>query len=99
MSIRTLTVAAVLAGAAALAACSNEREAESKTPVAEAEVSTTQPESAISDQALQNAADIAAVTASQPEPGAMSTGTVSTGTMSDGAVTSSTTTTMSSSAY
>ena len=81
------TTAAVLASVAALAACGGKREAESATPVAEAEVSTSQPESAISDQALQNTADQAAVAASQPEPGATSTGAMG------GATTESTTTT------
>jgi hypothetical protein len=87
---RLTTAAAVLASVTALAACGGgEREAESKTPVAEAEVTTSQPEEAISDQALQNTADQAAVAASTPEAGAASTGTATT----PGATTQSTTTT------
>jgi lactoylglutathione lyase len=87
---RITASAAVLASVTVLAACGGgEREAESKTPVAEAEVSTTQPEEAISDQALQNAADAAAVTASTPEPGAASTGSMAT----DATATTTTTTT------
>ena len=82
--------AAVMLGAAGLSACGGgEREAESKTPVAEVEVTTTLPEEAKSDQALQNDADAAAVAASTSEAGAASTGAVTT----DGAMSQSTTTT------
>ncbi len=70
--MKSLTsIAAIALLAAGLAACADrEREAESKTPVAEAEVQTTLPETAISDTALQNAADRAAAEASTTVPGA-----------------------------
>ena len=55
--------AAALLSAGALAAC-GDREAESETPVAEAEVKTDLPESAVSDAQLQGAADAAAAQAS-----------------------------------
>ena len=90
MNLKQMTTGVTVLGCvAALVACGGKREAESKTPVAEAEVSTSQPESAISDQALQNTADQAAVAASQPEPGATSTGSA----MGDGTTQSTTTTT------
>ena len=64
------SIAAVALLSAGLAACGGgEREAESKTPVAEAEVQTTLPEAAVSDTALQNAADQAAAQASTTVPG------------------------------
>ena len=55
--------AALLLSTGALAAC-GDREAESETPVAEAEVSTDLPESAVSDAQLQGAANAAAAEAS-----------------------------------
>ena len=65
------SIAAVALLSAGLTACGGgEREAESKTPVAEAEVHTTLPEAAVSDTALQNAADQAAAQASTTIPGA-----------------------------
>ncbi|MFZ5721222.1 MAG: hypothetical protein ACOY5Y_17310 [Pseudomonadota bacterium] len=56
----------VLLGAAALAACSDERSAEVSTGAAEAEVSTTLPESQVSDQQLEAAAEGAAALADTP---------------------------------
>ncbi|WP_334161946.1 hypothetical protein [Phenylobacterium sp.] len=72
MSRRPLTAwlaaTALVAGAGALAACGDkERSAEAETPVAEAEVSTTLPESQVSDQQLQNAAEGAAAAAETPQ--------------------------------
>lgn len=57
-----LAAAAVCAGLA-LSACSNEREAEAKVGGAEAEVTTTLPESQVTDQQLQNTAEGAAAAA------------------------------------
>jgi hypothetical protein len=89
-----IACAAVVLGTAGLTACGGgEREAQSKTPVAEVEVSTTLPESAKSDQALQADADAAAVAASTTEAGAMSTGTVSGDPMSTQNTTTTTTAT------
>jgi len=62
--------AALLAGASLLAACGDKREAEAETPTAEAEVTTTLPESQVSDQQLQNAAEGAAAMAETPQAGA-----------------------------
>lgn len=59
--------AALLAGAALIGACSNEREAEAKVGAAEAEVSTNLPESQVTDQQLQNAAEGAAALAQTPQ--------------------------------
>ena len=53
-------------GAAALAACSGDRQAEGETPVAEAEVSTELPESVVSDNQLEATANAAAQAASTP---------------------------------
>ena len=62
--MRTLSItAAVVAAAFALSAC-GDREAESETDVAEAEVSTDLPEEQLSDADLQAAADAAAASAS-----------------------------------
>ena len=55
--------AALALSMGALAAC-GDREAESETPVAEAEVKTEMPEEVVSDQQLQNTADAAAANAS-----------------------------------
>ena len=55
--------AALALSMGALAAC-GDREAESETPVAEAEVKTELPEEVVSDQQLQNTADAAAAGAS-----------------------------------
>lgn len=66
-AIRTVGVTALFA-AALLAGCDETREAESETPVAEAEVSTELPESAVSDAQLEAAANVAADMASQPPP-------------------------------
>ena len=64
-----LSIGAALAlSAGSLAACSGEREAESKTPVAEAEVSTTLPEEAVSDAQLQGTVDAEAAAASTTSP-------------------------------
>ena len=57
--------AALALSMGALAAC-GDREAESETPVVEAEVTTELPEQVVSDQQLQNTADAAAATASTP---------------------------------
>ena len=57
--------AALALSMGALAAC-GDREAESETPVAEAEVKTELPEQVVSDQQLQNTADAAAANASTP---------------------------------
>jgi hypothetical protein len=79
-----LSIGAALAlSAGSLAACSGEREAESETPVAEAEVKTDLPEEAMSDAQLQGAADAAAAAASTTSPAmqqgaAMPAGTTST---------------------
>lgn len=75
--MRTSMLLTVGLAAAALAACGDQtREAESKTPVAEAEVQTDLPAAAVSDQTLQQSADQAAAQASTPAPG--TTGTPST---------------------
>ena len=61
---KTVTsIAAVLLLAGSLAACGDKREAESKTATTEAEVETTAPATAVSDAALQGAADQAAAAA------------------------------------
>ena len=59
--------AALLAGAALMSACSKEREAEADTGKAEAEVSTTLPESQVSDAQLKAAAEGAAAVAETPQ--------------------------------
>ena len=53
-------------GAASLAACGGDREAEAETPVAEAEVSTELPETVVSDNRLEATANAAAQVASTP---------------------------------
>ncbi len=65
--------AALALSMGALAAC-GDREAESETPVAEAEVKTELPEQVVSDQQLQNTADAAAATASTPPAAVPATG-------------------------
>jgi hypothetical protein len=70
---RALPLIAALAAAGALAACDDSRHAESKTPVAEAQVKTDLPPSTVSDQTLQQAADQAAAQASTPAPGTTGT--------------------------
>ena len=55
-----------LAAVLPLAACGNERTAESETPVSEAEVSTELPESVVSDTTLNATADAAAEMAATP---------------------------------
>jgi hypothetical protein len=70
--------AALALSMGALAAC-GEREAESETPVAEAEVKTEMPEEVVSDQQLQNTADAAAAGASTQPATVPATG--ATGTM------------------
>lgn len=64
-----LASVAVMAGAVALVACSQEREAEVDTGTAEVEVSTTLPESQVSDEQLQSAAEGAAAMAETPGAG------------------------------
>ena len=66
--------AALALSMGALAAC-GDREAESETPVAEAEVKTELPEEVVSDQQLQNTADAAAANASTA-PAAVPAGTM-----------------------
>lgn len=69
-----LTSATVAAAALALSACGdNERTAEADTSVAEAEVTTEMPESAVSDAQLEATANRAAAEASQPQPGSLTT--------------------------
>jgi len=64
----TLILSAALVMAAG--ACgSDERTATAVTSVAEAEVTTTMPESAVSDAQLEASANRAVATASQPAPG------------------------------
>ncbi len=60
-----LNSCALLIAATALSGCGG-REAEGETPVAEAEVSTELPESVVSDQRLDAAANAAAQVASSP---------------------------------
>lgn len=60
-----LTMAAMLFGAASLAAC-GDREAEGETAVSEAEVSTELPETIVSDEQLQATANAAAEIAATP---------------------------------
>ncbi|HEX8570362.1 MAG TPA: hypothetical protein VF699_10635 [Caulobacteraceae bacterium] len=67
--------AALALSMGALAAC-GDREAESETPVAEAEVKTELPEEVVSDQQLQNTADAAAATASTPPASVPAGGTM-----------------------
>lgn len=59
----TLLIAAAVGASLALGACSNEREAEAEVGGATAEVSTTLPESQVSDQQLENTAEGAAAAA------------------------------------
>ena len=66
--------AALALSVGALAAC-GDREAESETPVAEAEVATELPEEVVSDQQLQNTADAAAANASMAPATVPATGT------------------------
>lgn len=74
--MKTLAIATFAVGAAfALSACgSNERTATADTSVAEAEVTTTMPEAAVSDAQLEATANRAAANASQPAPGTMTPG-------------------------
>lgn len=65
-----IAAGALLTGAFALAGCGNERTAEVETGAAEAEVSTTLPESQVSDQQLENAAVGAAAMAETPQAAA-----------------------------
>ena len=71
--------AAMALSMGALAAC-GDREAESETPVAEAEVKTDLPESAVSDSQLQATADQAAAAASTTSPVTQGGATTTTGT-------------------
>ncbi|HEY8617219.1 hypothetical protein [Phenylobacterium sp.] len=65
-----LAAAALIASAAALTACGDkERSAEAETAAAEAEVTTKLPESQVSDQQLQAAAEGAAAVAETPQAG------------------------------
>ncbi len=67
---------AVFAASAALtlSACgSDERSATAETSVAEAEITTTMPEGAVSDAQLEATANRAAANASQPAPGSLTT--------------------------
>jgi hypothetical protein len=66
------TAALALAAAGLLAACDNKREAEAKVGGAEAEVSTTLPESQVTDQQLQNTAEGAAAAAATAQGSATS---------------------------
>lgn len=52
----------------AVTGCDGERRAEADTPVSEAEVTTELPESAVSDQQLETAANVAAEMAASPPP-------------------------------
>ena len=63
-----LSIATALALTAGTVAACGDREAESETPVAEAEVKTDLPESAVSDSQLQATADQAAAAASTTSP-------------------------------
>lgn len=58
--------ALICIGAASVAGCSGDREAEAETPVAEAQVSTELPESVVSDNRLEATANAAAQVASTP---------------------------------
>ena len=62
-----LKLTGAVIGAAALTAC-GDREAEGETAVSEAEISTELPESVVSDEQLQAAADAAAQVAATPPP-------------------------------
>ena len=69
MASRKLTLSRTILiglGAASLAACGGDREAEAETPVAEAEISTELPESVVSDNQLEATANAAAQVASTP---------------------------------
>ena len=74
--MKIFAIAALAATSAfALSACgSNERTATADTSVAEAEVTTTMPEAAVSDAQLEATANRAAANASQPAPGSMTPG-------------------------
>ena len=63
-----ISIAAALALTAGTVAACGDREAESETPVAEAEVKTDLPEAAVSDAQLQATADQAAAAASTTSP-------------------------------
>lgn len=67
-----LAAAVLLLGG--LAACDDTREAESETPVAEAEVQTELPQTVVSDDALQQTADEAAAAASMSADAAQPAG-------------------------
>ena len=61
-----------LAACLALGACGDgERTATAETSVAEAEVSTTMPEAAVTDAQLEASANRAVANASQPAPGTL----------------------------
>lgn len=65
-----ITLTLVTALALGVAACgSDERTATAETSVAEAEVTTTMPEAAVSDAQLEASANRAVANASQPAPG------------------------------
>ena len=66
----TYCLTALLASAAMLTACGGEREAEAEIGGATAEVTTDKPESQVSDQQLQNAAEGAAAAAATPQASA-----------------------------
>ena len=63
-----LSIAAALALTTGAVAACGDREAESETPVAEAEVKTDLPEAAVTDSQLQATADQAAAAASTTSP-------------------------------
>lgn len=63
---RLFGITAACAASFALAACDNTREAESETPVSEAEVSTELPETVVSDEQLEATANAAADMAATP---------------------------------
>ena len=86
------SVAAALAlSMGALAAC-GDREAESETPIGEAEVSTELPEQVVSDQQLQGTADAAAANASTLPPAVPASGAAAAGEDNDASRAAGTTT-------
>lgn len=74
--MKKLSIAMMMAGVVgAVSACdSNERTATAETSVAEAEVTTTMPEAAVSDAQLEASANRAVANASQPAPGTTTPG-------------------------
>ena len=72
MRMISTPVAAALAVASLLTACSGERKAEAEVGPAEAEVTTDLPESQVSDQQLQNTAEGAAAAAATAQGSATS---------------------------